>query len=217
MGEPAQKGDSDGRFEFGENWSHFVSVLDEHRIAQAQRSLKQAIETETLNGKSFLDIGSGSVLFSLAARRLGARVHYFDYDPQSVACTTEPKRRYFPDDGNWTVEEGSALDTKYFESLEQFDTFTLGVYFRGVLHHTGTMYPAFENAHLPVAPGGLLVIAIYNDQGGRSVVWKRIKKLYNGLPQHLKLPFALLVVMLWELRLLVYLVLTLRPQHYVRE
>src|SRR5215208_2956286 len=129
MGEPAQKGDSDGRFEFGENWSHFVSVLDEHRIAQAQRSLKQAIETETLNGKSFLDIGSGSVLFSLAARRLGARVHSFDYDPQSVACTTEPKRRYFPDDGNWTVEEGSALDTKYFESLEQFDTFTLGVYF----------------------------------------------------------------------------------------
>jgi|SRR5829696_156788 len=83
MGEPAQKGDADGRFEFGENWSHFLSVLDEDRIAQAQRSLKQAIGTENLNGKSFLDIDSGSVLFSLAARRLGARVYSGAANPEN--------------------------------------------------------------------------------------------------------------------------------------
>jgi len=31
---------------------------------------------------------------------LGARVHSFDYDPQSVACTAELKRRYFEGDEN---------------------------------------------------------------------------------------------------------------------
>src|SRR5215203_5578700 len=178
MGEPAQKGDSDGRFEFGENWSHFVSVLDEHRIAQAQRSLKQAIETETLNGKSFLDIGSGSVLFSLAARRLGARVHSFDYDPQSVAITRELKRRYFPEDSDWTVEEGSVLDRDYLESLGKFDI----VYSWGVLMMTGDMWRALENVPLPVADGGRLFIAIYNDQGTISKLWLRIKRLYLSGP-----------------------------------
>ena len=60
------------------------------------------LEIDDLKGKSFLDIGSGSGLFSLSARRLGAKVYSFDYDPLSVACTMELKRRYFPDDENWS-------------------------------------------------------------------------------------------------------------------
>jgi len=63
------------RFEFGKNWQRFLSLLNEERIAEAERSLKEMLEIENLNGKSFLDIGSGSGLFSLAARRLEARVH----------------------------------------------------------------------------------------------------------------------------------------------
>ncbi|WDT81154.1 MAG: hypothetical protein MPW14_05225 [Candidatus Manganitrophus sp.] len=59
------------RFEFGENWSRFLAVLDEMRISEAEQSLKQMLDLKDLSGKRFLDIGSGSGLFSLAARRLG--------------------------------------------------------------------------------------------------------------------------------------------------
>src|SRR5437763_14715558 len=109
------------RFEFGKNWAAFLSVLDEERIAKAEESLKEMLEVETLEGKTFLDIGSGSGLFSLAARRLGARVHSFDYDSSSFACTQELRNRYFPGDPNWRVEQGSALDAEYLRSLGSFD------------------------------------------------------------------------------------------------
>jgi len=94
------------RFEFGKNWQRFLASVDEPQILEAVNSLKQKLEVESLEGKSFLDIGSGSGLFSLAARRLGARVHSFDFDPQSVACAVELRRRYFPNDQQWTIEEG---------------------------------------------------------------------------------------------------------------
>ena len=56
------------RFEFGENWSRFLSTLDEGRVARAEETLRQILEVEDLEGRSFLDIGSGSGLFSLATR-----------------------------------------------------------------------------------------------------------------------------------------------------
>ena len=86
------------RFEFGKNWKSFLTSLNDDRIIQAEESLKKMLGLENLNGKTFLDIGSGSGLFSLAAKRMGATVHSFDYDPQSVACTKELKQRYFPQD-----------------------------------------------------------------------------------------------------------------------
>ena len=106
-----------------------------------------------LQGNRFLDIGSGSGLFSLAARRLGATVHSFDYDPQSVACTQELKRRYFPDEASWTVEEASVLDQAYLSRLGQFEV----VYSWGVLHHTGALWQALENVAPLVAGGGEVV------------------------------------------------------------
>src|ERR1700704_2303448 len=96
--------ESGERFGFGANWTRFLAVLNEQRIERAEASLREMLGLETLAGKKWLDIGSGSGLFSLAARRLGARVHSFDYDPQSVACTRELKRRYFQGDLNWSVE-----------------------------------------------------------------------------------------------------------------
>jgi 2-polyprenyl-3-methyl-5-hydroxy-6-metoxy-1,4-benzoquinol methylase len=162
------------RFAFGRNWRRFLSVLDDERIGEAERSLRDMLEIENLSGQSFLDVGSGSGLFSLAARRLGARVHSFDYDPESVACTQELKRRYFPEDPAWRIERGSILDGAYVRALGSFDI----VYSWGVLHHTGAMWTAIENAALPVLPDGRLVIAIYNDQGVRSRRWRRVKKLY---------------------------------------
>lgn len=105
------------RFEFGKNWRNFITKLNDERIQQAELSLKKMLEVDTLEGKSFLDIGSGSGLFSLAARNLGANVTSFDYDESSVWCTNELKKRYHSDDQSWTVMHGSVLDTEFLATF----------------------------------------------------------------------------------------------------
>ena len=166
------------RFEFGANWKRFLQVLNDDRIRQAQDGLASMLGSTSLAGRTFLDVGSGSGLSSLVARRLGAKVHSFDYDPQSVACTQELRRRYYPDDPDWIVERGSALDAAYLQGLGTFDI----VYSWGVLHHTGDMWRALDLVAPLVKPGGTLFIAIYNDQGAWSGRWKKIKRLYCSGP-----------------------------------
>lgn len=162
------------RFAFGRNWQRFLAVVDEDRIARAVESVQELLGVPHLRGRTFLDIGSGSGLFSLAAHRLGARVRSFDYDPASVACTAELRRRFASGEASWTVERGSILDTSWLASLGSYDV----VYSWGVLHHTGAMWDAIENARALVAPGGTLAIAIYNDQGAWSRRWKVLKRFY---------------------------------------
>jgi 2-polyprenyl-3-methyl-5-hydroxy-6-metoxy-1,4-benzoquinol methylase len=204
---PQQEIAAGERFAFGENWRRFLASLNEQRIARAEESLRNMLALPDLRGKTFLDIGCGSGLFSLAARRLGARVHSFDYDPQSVACACELRDRFFQDDADWTIEQGSVLDAQYLGGLGYFDV----VYSWGVLHHTGAMWKALENAGQAVAPGGRLFIAIYNDQGKISDRWRAVKRTYNRLPEGARFLVTIPVVIHQYWRRTVKDFLRLRP------
>jgi len=162
------------RFSFGKNWSSFLQTLDQDRIEIAVQSLRDLLGTESLSGRRFLDVGCGSGLFSLAARKLGAQVSSFDFDPASVACAEQLRSRFDSAPDQWTIQPGSALDDSFLHSLGEFDV----VYSWGVLHHTGEMWQALDLVTRCVSPGGQLAIAIYNDQGWRSRAWRKVKQLY---------------------------------------
>lgn len=173
---PAAVSQEELRFPFGRNWAAFLAVLNDARIQEAEASLLRALGPERLKDATFLDVGCGSGLFSLAAMRLGARrVHSFDFDPDSVGCAQELRRRFFPGTDSWTVERGSVLDAAYLAGLGRWSI----VYSWGVLHHTGRMWEAIGNAARLVEPGGALFIAIYNDEGTRSRMWTTVKRVYN--------------------------------------
>jgi SAM-dependent methyltransferase len=168
------------RFGFGKNWRRFLRSLSDERIRQAELSLADFLLPDSVADRSFLDIGCGSGLFSYAAWRLGAsKILSFDIDPYSVDCT----RRLHEKAGrprNWHILEGSILDARFIAKLGRFDV----VYSWGVLHHTGRMWDAINNAARLVSKDGHFYIALYNKVEGPkgSEVWLRLKKLYNSFP-----------------------------------
>lgn len=163
------------RFKFGKNWLSFIKTLNVERINNAENSLKEFLKCESLNNKTFIDIGSGSGMFSLAAKNLGANVFSFDYDGSSVESTQILKEKYYPTDDNWKVTQGSVLDKDFLNSLGTYDI----VYSWGVLHHTSAMWEAIGNV-IPLAkPDGEIFIALYNDQGPTSKKWLKVKQIYN--------------------------------------
>jgi len=165
-------------FDFGSNWEAFSEQrIDAQRVAIAARSLQSLLERGTLNGLSFLDVGCGSGLFSIAAYRLGAsQVAGIDVNPRCIEVSERNRDRLAPG-APITFKTASALNP---ESLKALGVFEL-VYAWGSLHHTGSMWEAIRNVAAHVSPGGTLVLAIYNKHI-TSPVWKAIKSLYNHLP-----------------------------------
>jgi 2-polyprenyl-6-hydroxyphenyl methylase/3-demethylubiquinone-9 3-methyltransferase len=163
-------------FKFGENWASFSRQLDEARIEAAMKSLVSLFGEEALRGRSFLDIGCGSGLFSIAAVRLGAnRVVGLDVDPVSVSTSQANAAHWLAGSASlFSFQLISALDTTQMEALGRFDI----VYSWGVLHHTGNMARSLQNAAQRVDTHGLFMIAIYNKHWS-SLPWKFIKWLYN--------------------------------------
>jgi SAM-dependent methyltransferase len=165
------------RYGFGKNWTRFVEKsATPERVDVARRHILAFIGRDNLNGLDFLDIGCGSGIHSLAAYRAGVgKIRGFDYDENSVNATNI-MRRSAGEPRNWTVERGDVLDDSYIESLGKWNL----VYSWGVLHHTGAVWKAIENASKTVASGGLFYIALYSeDVQPDPQFWLDIKQKYN--------------------------------------
>ncbi len=163
----------ESHFAFGENWQSFLRTVDEGRIAEAVRGLERLVPAQDMEGRRMLDIGCGSGLSMLAACRLGARsVDGVDIDPNSAAAARALLSHHRPQ-GGWSVRTASVFDLQ-----PQDGTYDI-VHSWGVLHHTGDMWNAVSRAAELVAPGGLLVIALYR-KTPLCGFWAREKRLYAG-------------------------------------
>lgn len=180
---PMPTNPSNPTFAFGRNWQRYLTrAQSPEHLTQARAALAGLLETDRLDGRTWLDIGCGSGVHSLAAFHMGAKsLASFDVDSDSVACCRALWERAGKP-AHWNVGEGSILDERFVSALPHADI----VYSWGVLHHTGAMWKAIERAASLVNPGGLFIIAIYNRVGGRrsgSAMWLRIKRLYVKSPR----------------------------------
>lgn len=121
-------------------------AVDEETILKARDSLLAYIPQSQFTGNTFLDVGCGSGIFSLAAARLNCRrVVSFDMDPLSVEATkTVQERLGGPVAGNteWEIFVGDILSESLVSRYKDRGDI---VYSWGVLHHTGRMWDAIKN------------------------------------------------------------------------
>jgi len=164
---------AESHFAFGKNWLDYSRKIDETKIAQAMADLRRLSGRERFDNLSFLDIGCGSGLHSLAAIRLGAtRVVGVDIDIDSVTASRNTLAKFAPGaDARFNIV--SVFDM----CPETHGGFDL-VYSWGVLHHTGDMYGALAAAANLVKEGGTLMIALYRKTPFCGM-WRIIKRWYT--------------------------------------
>ena len=71
--DPSLLHDVGTHFAFGKNWRNYAATIDEPRILSAMSKMQALLGKDSLEGLSFVDIGCGSGIHSLAALRLGGR------------------------------------------------------------------------------------------------------------------------------------------------
>lgn len=162
-------------FSFGENWQSYIKTINQASVESSHADIDNWLGANTISGKKVLDIGCGSGIHSLVFFMLGAaEVVSFDVDPKSVQATkilwTNAGRP-----ANWKIIEGSILDNEFVANLGSvYDI----VYSWGVLHHTGALWEAIQNACRLPKIGGFLWIAIYI-KGPTYPIHLALKQKYN--------------------------------------
>jgi 2-polyprenyl-3-methyl-5-hydroxy-6-metoxy-1,4-benzoquinol methylase len=172
-------------FDFGENWSEFsVHALTPGHVLRARSAFTELTAGIPLAGRALLDIGFGQGLGLLSAASLGAKVHGCDINPKCADVLVR-NRKYFPDlNDTPSVTVGSILDERTVARLRGIgppEGFAV-VHSWGVLHHTGNMAQGIRNAASLVAPGGHLILALYNRHWS-SAAWRAIKYCYVNSPR----------------------------------
>jgi 2-polyprenyl-6-hydroxyphenyl methylase/3-demethylubiquinone-9 3-methyltransferase len=190
---PALK-DVSTHFAFGRNWASYSDIIDDARVAEAERGLVRLLGEDGLAGKSFFDLGCGSGVHAVAAARLGAsRIVAIDLDPVAVATARAVLRRYAPQIAP-EVRELSVFDLDP-DTFGRFDV----VYSWGVLHHTGALNEAVERATRTVAPGGRFAFALYH-RTRMCAFWRWEKRWYAAASPRLQGAARALYVALLRLR-----------------
>jgi 2-polyprenyl-6-hydroxyphenyl methylase/3-demethylubiquinone-9 3-methyltransferase len=150
--------------------------VGDDQLSSADAGLRKLIPRD-LNpeGKTFLDIGSGSGLHAVAASHMGFDVTATDYDQNSVMTTRAMASRFSAQIDSF---QDDILNTNLTGSYDV-------VYSWGVLHHTGDMRKAIINAARLVKSGGTFIIAIYL-KTPLCGFWKVEKRIYSWLPKGLQ-------------------------------
>ena len=161
----------DKRFSFGKNWSNYSKNISNDDLESSIIGLKNLLPKDfNPTNKSFIDIGCGSGIHTIAASKLGFKnITSTDYDQDSVNTTIKNINKF--NLNNISVLKDDILNTNIKNT---FDV----VYSWGVLHHTGNMQTAIINASKLVNDKGIYIIAIYK-KTRFCPIWKFIKKIYN--------------------------------------
>ncbi len=181
-------------FKFGENWKNFSSLINNERLIAAEKSLIKLTNKKKLTNLSFLDIGCGSGLSSLAALKLNCKKTYsIDQDNDSIETTKKVLR--LSGKKNFKIEKKDLFD---LSEKEKFDI----VYSWGVLHHTGHMYDAIIKSTKLLKHDGVLILALYK-KTRLCNLWKIEKLLYKNAPKIIQKFLKLIFINLFRLAMFV--------------